>query len=232
MTKLLLPEKGLWLPHRSTSDWDFQNPTWELDPTRYVSSPSSLSVWGASALPNPWAILCKAADTIVIDQGRIVSWLQKDNWVRGNPWFFFRAQAAVGTATPNNAYAIIYTIDNIYWRYVFADGSYTDIVIWEYPQPVAEWWKDRVTWWNGKNLQNEDATVCRVERLGDAGWAAIGDDAYDTNERNKGSAINRVGVGYSWAIPPEFIQQFAGLWAWLEVPFGLIHCQFYEEWSS
>ncbi|MBA7714733.1 hypothetical protein ES703_123765 [subsurface metagenome] len=65
---------------------------------------------------------------------------------------------------------------------------------------MAEWWKDRVTWWNGKNLQNEDATVCRVERLGDAGWAAIGDDAYDTNERNKGSAINRVGVGYSWAI--------------------------------
>jgi len=32
--------------------------------------------------------------------------------------------------------------------------------------------------------------------------------------------------------PPPLTQQFEEPWTWEEVPFGLIHCQFYEAWSS
>lgn len=196
MKKLLASPRRLWLPsHHSTGDWDFQSISWALDASIYVSSPSSLRC-GIDGVTNPWAILCRTADTQVIDQGRIVSWLRVNSGIFGAtyPSLVFRAQTALGGASLNNSYRVSFASD-VYWYYRSAAGADTLLATIGGVGPAnVTWTLYRITWWNGKNLQNQDATVLRLEQYVSGAWVAYS-DCYDTNQYNKGSATNRVGLG-------------------------------------
>lgn len=201
MNKLLVSKRGLWLPkkHHSTGDWDFEETFWELEVADYQSAPSSLEITRVVTSQVPWTVLCKAADTTVIDQGRIVTWLKGQTMNLAFPLLFFRAQAAVGSPGPNDSYYVKFSNGMADWYYRDSGGS--DTLIQGYAGGLSNdtWYKFRITWWNGKDLQNQDATVLRIERFVSSAWTQIDSDAYDTNERNKGSAINRVGVGIGGA---------------------------------
>jgi len=199
------PKYKLYLPHHSTADWDFQKTTWYLDTTQFTSAPSSLRSIGAETTVTPWVALCKASVTIPLDEGRIVSQIRRPATGSRRPLLVFRAQAPIGTATYYNCYCVRFSDNPSGWEYYDALGVRTIIANIPYALPTNTWVKVRISWWNGKNLQNQDATVLRVERWDGANWIQIDVDYYDTNQRNKGSPNSRVGVGcwnalnsYSW----------------------------------
>ena len=75
---------------------------------------------------------------------------------------------------------------------------------WSWGAPRDTWTNVRVTWWNGKDGSGNAATVCRLEYWNGTSWVKASADLYDTNERNKGSSTNRVGVGVPTA-PGDYI---------------------------
>lgn len=96
MTKL---PSGLLVPHHSAADWDFQNANWEIDTSLYVSAPSSLHGTGLCI------VLAKNSFPTNIPDGRITTYYRSFHDSR-SLYLYFRNQAAVGTATFLNTYAI------------------------------------------------------------------------------------------------------------------------------
>jgi hypothetical protein len=188
-----IPQFTHKLVHHSVSDWDFRYTTWLLDTTQYVSPLTSLRLWYTSA--QYFSVLLKAAGCTVIDQGRLVGQIRRYNATTSRPGFFFRAQAPVGTSTPNNSYFVHFLPTTWSWSYIDAGGATTSLGTPLLATAVDTWYLRRISWWNGKDLMNNDATVLRLEQWDGAAWVQVGDDLYDTNQRNKGSAINRPGVG-------------------------------------
>ena len=179
----------------STGDWDFQYADWTLDTAYYVDSPTSLRLDASVAPKGHWTVLCRTADTQVIEQGRIVTWVRLPNNSLDHALLVFRNQSALGSPTLTNSYYI--DIYNSLDRWFYRDTDNLDWLLATFGAygAIETWAKFRVTWWNGKNLQNVDATVCRFEYWNGSAWVQVGSDAYDTNQRGKGSATNRAGIG-------------------------------------
>lgn len=186
------------MKHHTTGDFNYIYGTWSLDPTRYQSAPSSIRFWR----PITWyaqGALLKHSVSGAIEQGRLVSWFITD-WLgatRRN-LFIFRNTSPDGSALLTNSYALQFS--QTYVKWVWYTSPELFVVVHDFvPMPAnwilaSVWYQIRVSWWNGKNLLNEDATVLRVEKF-DGEWKQLLTDAYDTNQRNKGQGIQRAGIG-------------------------------------
>ncbi|MBU1067110.1 hypothetical protein KKE60_04955, partial [Patescibacteria group bacterium] len=168
---------------------------WKLEVGTFVSPPSSLRLFPPYYIDTPLAVLCRYTPTLTLEQGRILSWMQWLGTTPNNCSLLFRAQAPLGSASINNSYLVGFGYNGKRWRYIDPTGVSTTIASWGGGLDSNTWYRYRITWWNGKNLQNQDACCLRLERWDGAAWVSEG-DAYDTNNRNKGSAINRVGLAY------------------------------------
>lgn len=180
--------------HRSTADWDFSTAAWSLDLVTLISAPSSLRfnvTTGTSVLP----VLLKHAVVGAIAQGKIDTWLRGQALGSQQPYLFFRAQAADGGASPNDSYAVTFTASLFSWLYRDAGGVQSSLGNFAIVLVNDTWQRVRITWWEGKDPWNVDATVLRLDFWDGASWIQQGVDLYDTNRRNWNSARNRPGVG-------------------------------------
>ncbi|MBA7608626.1 hypothetical protein ES703_15805 [subsurface metagenome] len=174
------------LKHHSTTDWDFYCDRWQLDTEDFVSAPSCLTLEKGDPLASN-ALWCKHSVTGAVTEGRLVTQLK---WYTSPafPYLLFRGQDPDGEASVDAGYYLVVAIGSSLWS---PPGvSYIN----EIPD-AGTWANYRVTWWEGKNLQNDPATVCRVEKYIDPDWTQMGVDMYDTERLNKDSSINRVGLG-------------------------------------
>lgn len=183
----------------ASADWDFERTEWSEDTTHVVSSPKSLKLLRTAGGVKTWSIIRNTAESLAVDQGRIVSWVWADLPSTTYSVWCFRAQGPVGTATFANSYRVDVGPTQFTWWYVDALGVATLIGQCAWTHPVGSWVKVRITWWNGKDGTGTPATVLRCEYFDGAAWIQAGIDLYDTNERNKGSATNRCGVGHYYA---------------------------------
>ena len=178
----------------ASADWDFNLVTWSLNGSQYVSIPTALKLWEAGDSSRYVMALRNTPDCLAVDQGRLVTWLRTQNHIYGQPMLVFRAQVGDLTAWWRDSYSVLQYGDKAYLRFFTAGGVETNIGTWSFSFPVNTWKKIRLTWWNGKDGSGIPATVFRLEYWDGAAWVKGGADLYDTNERNKGSSVNRVGV--------------------------------------
>ena len=185
--------------HHSVGDFNFSSGYWSLDTTYKVSAPSSVHFLRISGDPINYCLL-KHALSGPVEQGRIASWFFT-NWLNGNRWnvFVFRSKAADGGAATFPFYAVRFTQISAQWVKMTAPNTATILQDWGDISgnwiTAGDWRCLRVSWWNGMNLLNVPATVCRLEvNIGGVWYADI--DAYDTAELNKGEPVQRCGVGF------------------------------------
>jgi len=177
----------------ATSDWDFGSAPWQLDTSTYVSSPSSLKFFNASAT---YPILCKYPGTTNISQGAIVSYIKSPlNWGSGYApifYFFFRNQTPLGsTPSISLGYFIFIRIDSSQCS-IYKDTSPLQggISLISKPSDATQWNKYRATWWTdpgGAGL------MIRLEYWNGSQWVKMINDYNDPENKYTASSINRVG---------------------------------------
>lgn len=193
--ELILPSSKLVLPsHHSVSDWD-KNPdaTYTLDTGQYVSPPSSLRLSGPGSTNPDTAFICRTIETRNLPQGQLVtSW--RSTFIDSDVMLYFRCQSALGIVFLQNTYRIRYIEGSIALHRIVGDVKYA-VGYWAADTDINTWWRDRFTWWNGRNLDGEDALTVMMERYIDPDWIQIDNWIYDTNNRWKDSDLNRVAIG-------------------------------------
>lgn len=172
-------------------DWTYGASYRSLDPSSYVSSPTSLKFLGGSAAVD--AVLCRIPETLVLPQGQIVTWFKSGSWGVGN--LVARNQKPLGSSDGLNMYCVtcqseawvLYSVVNNSWS---SKGSFPRAGV------HGVWVKIRFTWWNGENLSGTPATCFRLEEEIDGVWTHLGSVIYDTMQRWKDSEVNRCGVAF------------------------------------
>ena len=120
-----------------------------------------------------------------------------DNFLVWSNSVLFRSQnATIVGGLPRETYAMAITTADakVFLMYIDADGSTASF----YEQDAVHsgggaWQRWRVTWWEGRNLTNDLATVMRIDKYVDSAWVE-GTTFYDTNRRHEASATNMVAV--------------------------------------
>ena len=180
------------------ADWDF-NGTWNLDPTVYVSPPSSLR-W--KIYNNQWACYVKNSACPNISQGKIVSYFRVDSLSGTSPLnmitYAFRANNPDGNATPSNLYTLELCKGQVGSSYYLTYatlyyGSYsskTQVATRNFNVYLAEktWYRLTVTFWVYQGV-----LFVRLEKDGEK----LCDDFSDPNNRYAGNSIQKCGVGPS-----------------------------------
>lgn len=181
--------------HHTVADWDFETGTTKiLDTAVYVSPPSSLKLGYGGAPPIYCTILCRIAATLCIAQGEVRTWVKADNI--NNPQFiYFRNQAALGSANPTNTYRWRKQVAGV-WLYRIINDDETLIDTFNLVGNDTYGWNHiRIIYWNGKNLEGQDA-LCNEFYLELAGeWVKQGETLYDTANQWAASEVNRSGIG-------------------------------------
>ena len=185
--------------HHSVGDFDYSTSYYALDTTYYVSAPSSMHF---SRHPSNYVNFCILHDALSgpVEQGRIACWFYT-RWLGENRrnMFVFRNLSPDGSAATFPFYAVIFS--QTFARFVKYTAWNTYTLIGTFSMPTGYWitanvWRClRVSWWNGYDLLNNPATVCRLETNISGVWVS-GGDLYDTAQLNKGEAIQRCGVGF------------------------------------
>lgn len=195
------------LKHHSTTDFDFRTANWLLDDSQFISAPTSLKLTKIT----PSAIQITILKDILsgpIEQGRIVSWCRSP-YVSTSSFhaFVFRNLSPDNSASTFPFYAVVFFSTAARWMKYTSATAFTTLHTWladGRPFIVANEWRClRVSWWNGKNPSDIDATVCRFERNIDGIWYPT-TDAYDTDQLNKNAPVQRCGVGFHSAIADSY----------------------------
>jgi hypothetical protein len=173
----------------ATTDWTFLNANWGLETSIYVSSPSCLDLHENSGINCTWY----DGDTL-IREGRVEVWFRSPNIGNATMGIIFRSQDNTALKSCYLAYVTGLT-PTWGWTYIDSGGSGNaiDANIGGCTLGANTWYKFRITWCEGRNLQNTLATVLKIESY-NGSWSQIGSNTYDTNRRYEGSATNMVGL--------------------------------------
>lgn len=178
------------------SDWDFENTSWSLSTTYYVSPPSSLYL-GVNAA------LCKHSEAMRVTNGMIVSYVFIPSGTH-TPALAFRREMPAGSA---HRFYYGYTLYLPYgtasyaYMYYYESTSITRSLqspTRNLPQQ-AVWNLLRATWWSdpgGAGL------MVRLEWFRNNEWVKVCDDLNDPYDGKKTANIARTGLavmyGYSY----------------------------------
>lgn len=193
-------------PHHSISDWNWSSDTWGkpfLNTVIYHSAPSSLEEeFGTGFL----VALCKVASTRKLPQGQIAGWWYMPSAGSAHECtFLLRHQTPYDQEPPYqpyDCYIVSWNDAQLLFVRRYDEGDYTDI---HYDQngdttyddsanfPQDTWVKRRVTWWSGKDYQNDDAILIRVDRWTGSAWVEI-HTWFDKQDQWKTSAVNGCGI--------------------------------------
>jgi len=192
---LIRPKNRLILPaHHSVSDWDKNaDATYTLDTTQYVSAPRSLRLGGPGSTQPDTQFLCRVAPTRNLPQGAIVTSL-RTTYGDGGHRIHFRNQSVLGESSFLHSYYIQYFGGDALFN-IIVGGDITILGTFILNTLANTWYKDRITWWNGKTPDAEDCITVRLERWIAGEWLQQNDWLYDTVNRWYDSAVNRCGVG-------------------------------------
>ncbi len=187
-------KKSTNIDHHSVADWDwgFASGYRSLSAAWYKSAPTSLLI--AGAVPYATGIwLCRHADTLVLPDGEVKAWLKRG--MNAHPYFFFRNQSALGTATWNNTYYL--RGYGLQWQFVRRVNS-SDTVL-KYKGTClanSEEGHFSVKWYSGVNPGEGPALVVELYKEVSPGEWVLQFTVYDNADQWKESAINRCGQGY------------------------------------
>ncbi len=183
-SKLFLPK-----PHHSASDWDINDPLWDIITHQFVSPPSSM--WWHRDSSTYYYQLCKNPATLKLPQGRLITFLRTTylgNFIR----FAFRNTAPPGTANFDSGYFVHTLANDPYWGLrEFLDGVYQRS--WQTNHdtfPINTWIKYRLSWWI-----TWDVLQVRLEHQVNGEWVQDGNDISVENPLFGDSDIQRCGMG-------------------------------------
>ncbi len=174
--------------HHSASDWDFSDADWTLDPEMYISAPKSLKITNNGHK----SVLCRYPTTRVLPEGQIITWLRQTAPGRA-AGVSFRNQAALGTASFLDAYAILCTDEHSWSSYRINAGAPTNLGDWDIVTDLDTWYKYRFTWFIDLTEEEETALFLRLERWEADEWVNYG-AWHDTVNQWAASEINRCGL--------------------------------------
>lgn len=181
--------------HHTTADWTFQANWWALDPAYFISPPTSLKLWKPTSA---WAYRVVVLDpeiSGVLKEGAITCYFRVDSFGYSSAVLYFRMQCVPPTVNQKDSYRVKFDSGVTRWHYVDADGNNHlrgSIIC---PFAADTWYRIKILWWEGKNPQNNDATILRLYLEEDGGWVQKGEDQYDTHRENVDSDHNNVGLG-------------------------------------
>ncbi len=178
----------------AVSDWDWFLPVGgkSLDPTLYISTPTSLKGSPSGGTSIRCCCLSRLAEAQNLPQGQLVSYYRRGS----NPCGLgpaFRNQSALGSPTMSNGYHGYFSTTSltVYRRVNDVDVQIGGISV---SLPNAMWKRYRTTWWNGENLLGVPAICIRLEEDDGAGNWVLKGTLYDTANQWKDSEVNRVGL--------------------------------------
>lgn len=173
--------------HHSITDWDWQGGVAgrSLDPTVFISPPSSLRMYYATTYPQ-YSILCRDLLVRNLPQGEIRMW-RKGHRTDVGP-ACFRNQNALGTANFSPGYSIKLGLPNCQiLRDITIIGTLPITVV------IDVWEHWRVRWYNSEDGAGNPALAIEIYKEVAGAWVSQIGTFYDTQNKYKDSAINRVG---------------------------------------
>lgn len=174
--------------HHSAADWDFEHEFWELSFDHYISPPSSVAMtsWRNTA------ILSRHPAAQNLPQGQISTWLRVERVTDDNA-IMFRNQQPFDTADDRNTYWVMAVDLTLFTFRRCVNDVITNLGEWLIPFPLQEWFRWRVTWWNGIDEHGDPALVVRLDLWENGEWVDKG-ERYDPVNKWKDSDLNRCGL--------------------------------------
>lgn len=178
--------------HHSVTDWDFEKgpECRTLDPSKYISAPTSLSMWGSAPLYYNTA-LCRIAGTLCLPQGEVRTWNYQVSATIRN--INFRNQKPLGSANRSDCYYCLFYSNKVFLR-TFQSGVSFIVGDTPFPTLLNQWVHYRVAWYNGTTPGEVPALCTDFYREVAGEWLKEGDTIYDPYNLWKDSLVNRCGL--------------------------------------
>jgi len=186
------------------TDWDFRTTSWALDTQTYVSSPSSIRFNVGN-----FALLKQSAAGQAIVSGRVETYHRTDGFLNyyssyAYSTILFRANASDGSVNAASVYFLeLYNPSGGSGSpatnaalLLYLSGSYYTIGTRSLSTQLSAnaWNRIRTTWWVSQGV-----LIVRLEYYNGTDWVKLCDDFTDNRNAGARSAVNRVGVGSSFA---------------------------------